>query len=495
MFFGLPQASHKLGRSAAREIFAPRLEARYWHDTRQAYGALGGLGRVYLLLVRRIEGGGAAPGEMAEYGDTSGWKKPKPGAAHDAKELHVPHIPSRNTYVEIKVTSEEWWLITFQLWVLISFALITRAIMHNVVTGWHCPRNCDAFLTPFAACIATFVVPTCVCCPIMGAKGVWWCYIKRKADDDEHREIHRMRKKCCCLSISWIPKKHPTNQKKNTKHHKQAHDSDSHLPSYVKPGTGHDMDRDPGSPGRKRQDGSIQLPPMTPRLAEIAKQTANSVNRYGQPEPEPEPELQLDSRKAEPFAASLSYALEKAAQDPSTARVAAAQRAVLTGPGQNLVDVQLETAPRPLTRERGATIDDMDRVGITASRRAVTSSDFEATSAGQYAAAPMPLLAPALAPAPQQAPVVLGASNSMLLARPGLQPYAGAGGRARAATPPRLGSAVDLRAPPMIPGMSQPAPQNVAAAQNLLAKFRTDVNAAPPAGGGADRWRSATMNL
>eukprot|EP01043_Picozoa_sp_COSAG02_P052072 COSAG02_NODE_5561_length_4228_cov_309.315331_6_plen_46_part_01 len=46
---------------------------------------------------------------MTEYGNTA-WKK-APASSHD--ELHLPHIPSRNTYVEIKVTSEEWWLITF----------------------------------------------------------------------------------------------------------------------------------------------------------------------------------------------------------------------------------------------------------------------------------------------------------------------------------------------------------------------------------------------
>ncbi len=428
---------------------------------------------------------------MAEYGDTAGWKKaPAPASSHH--EMHMPHIPSRNTYVEIKVTSEEWWLITFQVWVLISFALITRAIMHNVVMGWHCPRNCDAFLTPFALCIATFVVPTCVCCPIMGAKGVWWCYIKRKSDDDEHRDIHRMRKKCCCISISWIPKKHPTNQKRNNKHHKPVHDSDSHLPSYVKPGTAHDMDRDPGSPGRKRQDGSIRLPPMTPRLAEIAKQTAATTEPQPVPEPEPEPQPQSVA-----FAGAVGNALDAAAREPTTARVAAAQRAVLTGPGQNIVDVGLETAPRPLTRERGATIDDMDRVGITASRRAAVPADTQVTAggtAGQYGGAPMTLLAPAPAPAPAtlQAPMALGSSNPMLLARPGpQQQFTVAGGRARPSTPPRLGSAADLRAPPMIPGMSQPAPQNTAAAHTLLTKFRANVNGAPPGGGGG----GATMNL
>ncbi len=423
---------------------------------------------------------------MTEYGNVAWKKAPAPASSRD--ELHMANIPSRNTYVEIKVTSEEWWLITFQVWVLISFALITRAIMHNVTVGWHCPRNCDAFLTPFAACIATFVVPTCVCCPIMGAKGVWWCYIKRKADDDEHRDIHRMRKKCCCVSISWIPKKHPTNQKR--KHHRPVHDSDSHLPSYVKPGTAHDMDRDPGSPGRKRLDGSIQLPPMTPRLAEIAKQTAAATDQQA-PVPEPEPEPQPQSVA---FAGPVGNALAAAAREPTTARVAAAQRAVLTGPGQNMVDVELETAPRPLTRERGATIDDIDRVGITASRRAAFPADSQVNAggaAGQYEAL-MPAPAPAPAPAPLQARMALGASNPMLLARPGAQQlYPVAGGRARPSTPPRLGSAADLRAPPMIPGMSQPAPQNTAAAQSLLTKFRANVNAAPPGGGGS----GATMNL
>ena len=78
----------------------------------------------------------------------------------------------------------------------------------------------------------------------------WWCYVKRTSDDDKHRDIHRMRKKCCCFSVSWIPPKHPLNKRakdlaKGIGPGGNKHDSDSVLPSYVKKGTSHDMDRDP----------------------------------------------------------------------------------------------------------------------------------------------------------------------------------------------------------------------------------------------------------
>ena len=89
-------------------------------------------------------------------------------------------MKSRNTYIEVKLTSEQWWVLLFVVWIAISFVLITKAIMHNVTTGWHCPRNCDAFLTPFALSIATCVVPVFFCCPVLGAKGVWWL---RPGDD------------------------------------------------------------------------------------------------------------------------------------------------------------------------------------------------------------------------------------------------------------------------------------------------------------------------
>lgn len=428
----------------------------------------------------------------AEYGNT-GWKKPVENKSGETS-LHIPHIPSRNTYVEIKVTSEEWWLITFQVWILISFALITRAIFHNVVVGWHCPRNCDAFLTPFALCIATFVVPTCICCPIMGAKGVWWCYIKRKADDDEHRDIHRMRKKCCCVSISWIPSKHPKNQKKK-QNHKKLHDSDSVLPSYVKPGTSHDMDRDPGSPGRRREDGSIRLPPVTPRLARIIGQTSSGGDSEKAPEPEPEPEFQ------QPFDGAVQQILQQAAAEPSTARAAAAQRAVLTG-SQTAVDVKKETAPRPLTRERGATIDDMDRMGITQSRRTTTPPVSPANAglgAGGFYDAPReaPMALPALAPAPapmpavREAPMALGGGGGPSAAMPLMAPATLQPGRS--VTPPRLGSVV-----------SSASAANSTAANSLLARYRAGIQQGggsqqtlglpqtrPGGGGGGD----GTMNL
>ena len=104
------------------------------------------------------------------YGETgAGWKKPV--NPHQEAQA-MAHIPSRQTYIEVKVTSEQWWLLLFNVWLTIALGLVTNAIIHNVTVGWHCPRNCDAFLTPFAVSIATFVVPLCFCCPVMGAKGV-----------------------------------------------------------------------------------------------------------------------------------------------------------------------------------------------------------------------------------------------------------------------------------------------------------------------------------
>ena len=196
-------------------------------------------------------------------------------------------MKSRNTYIEVKLTSEQWWVLLFVVWIAISFVLITKAIVHNVTTGWHCPRNCDAFLTPFALSIATCVVPVFFCCPVLGAKGVWWLYIKRAADDDKHRQLHRVRKKCCCISISWIPKAANKRKKGST------HDSESVLPSYVKPGTAQEMDRDPGSPGRRRDDGTMHLPQPTERARLIASQHVQPEPQpRPQPEPEPEPETQ-----------------------------------------------------------------------------------------------------------------------------------------------------------------------------------------------------------
>jgi hypothetical protein len=163
----------------------------------------------------------------------------------------VGELRSRNTYYEIKVTSEEWWTLLFTAWVGISLFLITRAVLYNVKHGWHCPRNCDAFMTPFAVAIGTCVLPIFFCCPVLGAKGVWWVYIRRKKDDDAHRNHVRRQKKMCCIAISWIPTAQSklfcfTRSRDTSKPLPDAAAyGDVQAPSWVTEGTEHAMVRAP----------------------------------------------------------------------------------------------------------------------------------------------------------------------------------------------------------------------------------------------------------
>lgn len=192
---------------------------------------------------------GAAPNWASQPSQLEPTAKPRP--------KRNAELRSRNTYYEFKVTTEEWWAILFAVWIGVSLVLITHAIMYNVTTGWHCPKNCNAFLTPFAVSIATCAVPVFVCCPVFGCKGVWWVHLKRKRDDDQHRSHHRRTKKLCCFAISYIPRQYQRGM--NT-----PADQANELPEWVKPGTSHMMATNPGDPtvvdehGNRKKLNSVQ---------------------------------------------------------------------------------------------------------------------------------------------------------------------------------------------------------------------------------------------
>merc|ERR550514_340771 len=134
----------------------------------------------------------------------------------------------------------------------------------------------------------------------------------------------------------------------------------------------------------------MHLPQPTERARLIASQ---HVQPEPQPRPQPEPEPEPETQEAvDAPVATLDLQADRlqqqAAEDPSTARVHAAQRATLQGP-QTVVDVGRELAPRRLDRERANTVDDEDRAGIVPSARArVTTAQ----------AAPAPAPPPSLAP-------------------------------------------------------------------------------------------------
>lgn len=96
----------------------------------------------------------------------------------------------RQAYIEVKWITEEWWFILLWIWFAISATTVTLAIRYNILHGWNCPRHCGAFLTPFGISLMFLFLACCLCCPILGSRGVWWCVWKRKTDQPK-RQLHR----------------------------------------------------------------------------------------------------------------------------------------------------------------------------------------------------------------------------------------------------------------------------------------------------------------
>lgn len=108
----------------------------------------------------------------------------------------------RQQYIEVKWVSEEWWFVLLWIWLGISSVVITLAIRYNILHGWNCPKHCNAFLTPFTVALSFLFMACCVCCPMLGANGVWWCAWKRKSDQPKV-QLHRISRRCCCIACSW----------------------------------------------------------------------------------------------------------------------------------------------------------------------------------------------------------------------------------------------------------------------------------------------------
>jgi hypothetical protein len=109
---------------------------------------------------------------------------------------------ARQTYIEVRWIVEEWWFILLWLWLGFSATVITLSVRYNVLHGWNCPRHCGAFASPFLVSLLSLFSACCVCCPILGTRGVWWCNWKRK-NDNPINKVHRESKQCCCLACSW----------------------------------------------------------------------------------------------------------------------------------------------------------------------------------------------------------------------------------------------------------------------------------------------------
>ena len=62
---------------------------------------------------------------------------------------------------------------------------------------------------PCVSCPSRVCTAWCICCPIMGTKGNWWCNLSRRHDDELFRRESRVSKSCICMALKWGVAKKP----------------------------------------------------------------------------------------------------------------------------------------------------------------------------------------------------------------------------------------------------------------------------------------------